>query len=163
MLTKARTAVAAAIILTTACASAAKDGGPPTIDIQKTCRENVNALRTILGGEIGQDMSVCMMDEQAARDQLVKDWANYPAIAKTRCVQAKEFLPGYVEWQACLEMTGDVLQLRKEGTSSTSASSAGRRSSSRRAETVTGECPDVKYTEDGSVDYITNCRGVGLK
>ena len=101
MLTKAITAVAAAaIIFSVASASAAKDGGPPTIDIQKTCRENVNALRTILGGEIGQDLSVCLMDEQEARNQIVKDWANYPAIAKQLCVQPKEYLPGYVEWQA---------------------------------------------------------------
>ena len=102
LLTKAIVAVAAAaIILSTASASAAKDSGPPTIDIQKTCRENVNALRTILGGEIGQDMSVCPMGEQDARAQIVKDWANYPAIAKERWVQPKEYLPGYVEWQAC--------------------------------------------------------------
>jgi hypothetical protein len=148
---KARTALAAAIILSAASASAAKDGAPPTIDIQKTCRENVNALSTILGGEIGQDMDVCLMDEQAARDQLVKDWANYPSIAKARCVQPKEYLPGYVEWQACLELTRDVLQLRKQSASSTSESGA-----------ATGECPAVRYTEDGSVDYVINCPGLGL-
>ena len=111
----------------------------------------MNALNTVLGGQIGQDMSVCLMDEQAARDQLVKDWANYPAIAKTRCVQPKEYLPGYVEWQACLEITRDVLQLRKESASSTSGSGA-----------ATGDCPVVKYTEDGSIDYVANCPGLGL-
>ena len=149
--TKARNAVAAAIILGAASASAAKDGGPPTIDIQRTCRENVNALSTVLGGQIGQDMDVCLMDEQAARDQIVNDWANYPAIAKARCVQPKEYLPGYVEWQACLELTRDVLRLRKESASNTSEPDA-----------VTGECPVVKYTDDGSVDYVINCRGLGL-
>jgi hypothetical protein len=170
MLTKARMAVAAAIILSAASASAAKDGGPPTIDIQKTCRENVNELRNVFGSEIGQDMSVCLMDEQEARDQLVKDWANYPAIAKERCVQPKEYLPGYVEWQACLELTRDVLKLRKENApsssgsnaSSSSGSRASRRPSSRRAGAVTGECPVVKYTDDGSIDYVINCPGLGL-
>ena len=151
MSTKVRTAVAAVIILS-AAASAAKDGGPPTIDIQKTCRENVNALGTILGGEIGQNMSVCLMDEQAARDQLVKNWATYPAIAKALCVQPKEYLPGYVEWQACLDMTRDVLKLRKESASSASGSGA-----------VTGECPVVKYKDDGSIEYMINCPGLGLK
>jgi hypothetical protein len=158
MLTKTRTALAAAIIVGAASGSVAKDGGPPTIDIQKTCQEDVDALHTVLGWQIGQDVSVCMMDEQAARDQLVKDWAKYPTIAKTRCVQTKEYLPGYVEWQSCLEMTRDVLQLRKQTGPSTSGSSASRRSSSRRAGSVTRECPVVKYTDDGSVDYIiTNC------
>jgi hypothetical protein len=152
MSTKVRTAVAAVIILSAASASAAKDGGPPTIDIQKTCRENVNALSTVLGGEIGQDMSACLMDEQEARDQLVKNWATYPAIAKTRCVHPKEYLPGYVEWQSCIEMTRDVLKLRKESASSASGSGA-----------VTGECPVVKYTDDGSIEYMINCPGLGLK
>jgi hypothetical protein len=154
MSTKVRTAVAAVIILSAASASAAKDGGPPTINIQKTCRENVNALGTVLGGEIKQDMSACLMDEQEARDQLVKNWATYPAIAKTLCVQPKEYLPGYVEWQACLDMTRDVLKLRKESASSASGSNAGA---------VTGECPVVKYTDDGSIEYMINCPGLGLK
>jgi hypothetical protein len=156
MSTKVRTAVAAVIILSAASASAAKDGGPPTIDIQKTCRENVNALSTVLGGEIGQDMSACLMDEQEARDQLVKNWATYPAIAKARCVQPQEYLPGYVEWQSCIEMTRDVLKLRKESASSASGSSRG-------AGAVTGECPVVKYTDDGSIEYMINCPGLGLK
>jgi len=147
MLTKARMAVAAAIILSAASASAAKDGSPPTIDIQKTCRENVNALGTLLGGEIRQNMDVCLMDEQGARDQIVKDWDSYPAIAKARCVQPKEYLPGYVEWHTCLDLTRDVLKLRKENPSSAAASP---------------ECPVVKYTEDGSIDYVINCRGLGL-
>jgi hypothetical protein len=165
MLTTSMTAVAAAVIvLGAASASVARDrNGPPTIDIQKTCRETVNALGTALGGEIDQNMSVCLMDEQAARDQMAKDWANYPAIAKARCVQTKEYLPGYVEWQACLDMTRDVLKLRKESASGgTSGSSAGPRTSGHRAGTAKGECPVVKYTEGGSIDYITNCPGPGM-
>jgi hypothetical protein len=46
---------------------------------------------------------VCLIGEQAARDQIVKDWANYSAIAKARCVHPNEYLPGYVQRQACLE------------------------------------------------------------
>ena len=170
MLAKA-TAIAVAVIdLGSASTSLARDGGgPPTIDIQKTCRENISALSTGLGGEINQDLKVCLADEQAARDQLVKDWASYPAIAKQRCVQPKEYLPGYLEWQVCLELTRDVLKMRKENTSSTkesasstSGSSARRRASGRRNGAVTGECPVVKYTEDGSIDYIINCPGPGM-
>jgi len=170
MLAKATAIVAAVIVLGATSTSLARDGGgPPTIDIQKTCRENVTALSTGLGGEINQDVSVCLMDEQAARDQMVKDWATYPAIAKERCVQPKEYLPGYVEWHTCLELTRDVLKMRKENTSSTkesasstSGSSARRRASGRRNGAVTGECPVVKYTEDGSIDYIINCPGPGM-
>jgi hypothetical protein len=155
MLTKARVAVVAVIVLGAASTSQARDGsGPPTIDIQKTCRENVNALR-----EIGQNESICLMDEQDARDQLVKDWASYPSIAKARCVQPKGYLSGYVEWQSCLELTRELLRMRKESASGASESSAGRRPKGRRAGAVKGECPVAKYTEDGSIDYVINCQG----
>src|SRR5215469_13548236 len=146
MLAKATATVVAVFIL--GSTSLARDGsGPPTIDIQKTCRENVGALNTMLGGEIQQNMSVCLMDEQAARDQLVKDWATYPAIAKERCVQPNEYLPGYIEWHTCLEMTRDVLKLRKENASGTSGSGVSRRTSRRHGGAVKGEGPVVKYTE----------------
>jgi hypothetical protein len=179
MLAKATAIVVAVIVLGSASTSMARDGSdPPTIDIQKTCRENVSALSTMLGGEIQQDLEVCLMDEQAARDQMVKDWATYPAIAKERCVQPKEYLPGYIEWQTCLEMTRDVLKMRKENASGTSgskasgssgsnasgtsASSASRRTSRRHGGAVKGDCPVVKYTGDGSIDYVINCPGLGM-
>jgi hypothetical protein len=66
-------------------------------------------------------------------------------------VQPKEYLPGYAEWHACLELTRDVLKLLKEEASGTSRSSG-----------VTGECPVVKYTGGGSIDYVVNCPGLGL-
>src|SRR6516165_12736703 len=122
---KATAIVVVVIVLGSVVTSLARDGsGPPTIDIQKTCRENVSALSTGLGGEIQQDLQVCLMDEQAARDQLVKDWATYSALAKARCVNPKEYLPGYIEWQTCLEMTQGVINMRKERASDTSESSA---------------------------------------
>lgn len=169
MSAKARATAVAIIVLGSASMSLAKDaGGPPTVDIERTCRENVAALNTGLGGEIGQDLNACLMDEQEARNQLVKDWASYPAIAKDRCVNPKDYLPSYVEWQACLELTRDVLKLRKEQTASgTDVSSAGTRTSSRRgratkAGAVKANCPIVKYTEDGNIDYVINCPGPGM-
>jgi len=99
-----------------------------------------------------------MNDEQAAREQLTKDWAAYPALAKTECIQPKEFLPGYVEWQACLEMTRDVIALRKDQAVSAPASSnSSHRSPGRRASSGARECPTVQTKEDGSIDWIINC------
>jgi hypothetical protein len=203
MLVKASATVVTVIVVGFASTSLARDGGgPPTIDIQKTCRENISALSTGLGGEINQDLKVCLADEQAARDQLVKDWATYSALAKSRCVNPKEYLPGYIEWQTCLEMTQGVINMRKErasgtsgsnasgtpgsiasdtpgsiasdtsgskasGTSGskasgTSGSSASRRTSRSRGGAVTGDCPVVKYSDDGSIDYVINCPGPGM-
>ena len=91
MLTTSKTAVAAAVIvLGAASASLAQGrGGPPTINIQKTCNENIVALQSLLGNDIQQTAEICLSDEQMARDQIVKDWASYPALAKPRCVQPR--------------------------------------------------------------------------
>ena len=157
MLTKSKIALTAAIILGAASAALAKDGGPPNIDIQKTCRESANALIGLFGND-SDNFKTCMNDEQTAREQLVKDWATYPALAKARCIQPKEFLPGYVEWQSCIEMTRDVINLRKEqATSAAASSNASSKSSSRRTGSGTRECPIVQTAEDGSVDWVINC------
>jgi hypothetical protein len=160
MLTKSKIALATAaiIILGAASPSLAKDSGPPNINIQKTCRESSSALIGLTGNDRQDSFSACMSDEQAARDQLVKDWATYPALAKAQCVQPKEFLPGYVEWQSCLEMTRDVLNLRKEQAVSAPASSdASHQSLGRRAGSEARECPIVQTSEDGSIDRVINC------
>jgi hypothetical protein len=165
MLTTSITAVAAAVIvLGAASTSLARDrgGGPPTIDIQKTCHESIVALGTALGGEIDQTINVCLMDEQAARDQIAKDWATYPAIAKSRCVQPGEYLPGYVEWQTCLEMTKDVLKMRQGGEKNGNASTTIGQSSKRHVAPATTDCPVVKYKENGDIEYVTNCPGPGM-
>src|SRR5260370_17940639 len=107
MLTLSKIALAAAIVLGAASASAAKDNGPPNIDIQKTCRESSNVLIRPAGND-NEDFVACMNDEQPARDQLVKHCATYPALAKAKRVKPKEFLPGYVEPQASLDITQDV-------------------------------------------------------
>jgi hypothetical protein len=141
-----------------ASAGLAKDSGPPNLDIQKTCRESSTALLG-LTDDPKQDVVTCINDEQAARDQLAKDWANYPAIAKSACIKPKEYLPGYVEWQSCIEMTRDVLNLRKEQAASAAADShASGQSSSRGTGSKDRECPVVQIADDGSIEWvITNC------
>ena len=141
----------------------APPGGPPTINIQKTCNENIRALQTLLGNDIQQTAEVCIEDEQTARDQLVKDWASYPALAKSRCIQPQEYLPGYIEWLTCLEMTRDTLQMLKARESSTSTNTATGPSSKRRVGRAAGDCPVVKYNEkNADIQYVINCPGVGM-
>jgi hypothetical protein len=160
MLSKSKLVLATAviIILGAVSPSLAQNSGPPTIDIQKTCRESSSALIGLTGSDSQDTFSSCMNDEQTARDQLVKDWATYPAPAKALCIQPKEYLPGYVEWQSCLEMTRDVINLRKEQAASVPASSdASRQSSGRRSGSEARECPVVKTAEDGSIVWVDNC------
>ena len=76
--------------------------GVPTIDIQKTCK----AAAVVTAGPSAQtDINICVSSEQKARDQLVKDWAQYAAADKTRCVQSgpRVYLPSYIEWLTCLD------------------------------------------------------------
>ena len=87
--------------------------GVPTIDIQKTCK----AAAVVTAGPSAQtDINICVSSEQKARDQLVKDWAQYAAADKTRCVQAgpRVYLPSYIEWLTCLEMEMAVKKMRQE-------------------------------------------------
>ena len=56
MLTTSVTAVATVVIVlgaASACLAQGR-GGPPTINIQKTCNENIIALQTLLGNDIQQ-------------------------------------------------------------------------------------------------------------
>jgi hypothetical protein len=113
MMTKPKIALTAAVILGAASAAQAKDSGPPNIDIQKTCRESSTALLGLTDNP-KQDFDSCISDEQAAREQLTKNWANYSAFAKSACIKPNEYLPGYVEWQSCIEMTRDVIKMRQD-------------------------------------------------
>jgi hypothetical protein len=153
MMTKAKIALSAAIILGAASAALAKDSGPPKIDIQKTCRESSSALSGLTGNN-SQDLDTCMNDENDAREQLTKNWTSYPALAKSACLKPSEFLPGYVEWLSCIEMTRDVIKMRKDQAKSAPASG---QSSGGRTGSGSRECPVVQTADDGSIDWVINC------
>ena len=155
---KPKIALTAAVILGAVSSTLAKDNGPPNIDIQRTCRESSNALSGLSGNNDNQDFDACINDEQAARDQLTKDWADYSAFAKSACIKPKEYLPGYVEWQSCIEMTRDVIKMRQGQTASAPADShANGQSSGGRTGSRSRECPIVHTADDGSIDWVINC------
>ena len=134
-LTKAKTVVAVAMVLSAASICLARESGPPTIDIEKLCRGDMDAMREVFAAGDLQGMDTCVADERAAREQLFKDWTTYPASVKAACVQPQEYLPGYVEWQTCIEMTQTVLELRKrQETAPGTTGSGASRQSSRRAD-----------------------------
>jgi hypothetical protein len=142
-----KVALSAVLILGTASACLAQNGGLPKIDLEKMCRQNEKAVRSVI--DINQGFyENCFADEQKARDQLVQEWANFPALAKTRCVQSNTFLPSYIEWLTCLEMTRDVIKMRKEQAASTSADSKAQAKS---------RCPVVEIGEDGSIKSVVAC------
>jgi hypothetical protein len=128
-------------------AAAAQSGGPPRIDLEKVCRAGASEIFAVFG-DTGQDVfGTCMQDEEMARDMLKQNWGDFPAIAKQRCVQPKEYLPSYVEWTACLELTRDVLKMRQERSAAATAAS----------NSADRECPIVKTNSDGNIEWIDTC------
>jgi hypothetical protein len=77
----------------------------PQFDFMPSCR----------GGAVDADATVanCASDEKSAREQLAKEWAQFPAADKANCSQATEhFAPSYVELLECLEMYRDLKTMR---------------------------------------------------
>jgi len=105
---------AACIVATLALGFAgAAQAQVPGIDIRQTCRAAASAMVLMMGGTTSEkDFEQCMGAEQAARDQIGKDWSTYSATDKTRCLQTKVYLPSYIEWQTCLEMERDARKMR---------------------------------------------------
>jgi hypothetical protein len=154
MLRKLKIVVSAALIFAGASA-VAKDRGLPTIDIQKGCRAAEVELTALFGTQSDAYKS-CLNDEQTARDELVKNWDNFSASIKARCVQPGEYLPSYVEWQTCLEMTRDVMKMRASA-SETVGQGTGRKSGKGRTGSKTKECPVVEVGVDGNVISVDAC------
>src|SRR5450755_4743543 len=108
MLNRSKVVLSAVILLATASAAPAKDGSLPKIDLEKVCRaseKEINAVFTDINRDV---FAACMSDEKTAQEQLVKDWATFSASDKARCVAPRDYLPSYVEWLTCIEMTRDV-------------------------------------------------------
>ena len=87
----------------------ATPAGVPTIDIQGTCHAAVGVMAGMTGESTAQrDLNGCLSSEQAAREQLTKQWATYSSTEKAQCVQPSVYLPSYIEWLTCLEMEEDL-------------------------------------------------------
>jgi hypothetical protein len=155
VLSKSKIVLSAVILLATASAAPAKDGSLPNIDLQKVCRaseKEINAVFTDINRDV---FAACMSDEKAAQEQLVKDWATFSTSDKARCVLPKDYLPSYVEWSTCIEMTRDVRRMRKEQIVSTS--NARSKSLKGRAGSETKECPVVQFRDDGTIVSVDAC------
>jgi len=105
--------------LATPGVASAQSNGVPTADIATTCRTSEKALVAIFGAETLQNFQSCMNSENGAREQIVKNWQNFPAGARQRCVDTTGYMPSYVEWLTCLEMEQHVEALRRSNAGAT--------------------------------------------
>jgi hypothetical protein len=93
---------------------AAASGGPPKVNIEATCRASEIEIKKLFGSDTEVTTSGCLMQENAALDQLVKAWATFTPADKTLCVQPRSYMPSYVEWLTCLETQKDLRRIRAQ-------------------------------------------------
>lgn len=93
-------------------AQLAQPAAAPQLSVAPSCRASSS-----LDPVDGQSFTICMRDETEARDQLAKNWAGYPATARTRCSAEVRIGgdPSYVELLECLEMDKTASQIESRG------------------------------------------------
>ena len=96
-----------AVLLAVPLVVAAADS-VPTFDVHPTCRGADAAA-----GAGGRGPDVCIKSEMSARDELAKQWAQFPEGDRSRCVSVTTMtqMPSYVQVLTCLEMARDARQL----------------------------------------------------
>jgi hypothetical protein len=94
----------AAASLTAAAAYAAD---VPALDVSKTCKPIANDRSFAI------DSDRCFKTEKQAREQLAREWENFPAADRGLCTQTATMggTASYVELITCLEMKRDVAKL----------------------------------------------------
>jgi hypothetical protein len=77
--------------------------GPPNFDMTRTCRLDLSATFGVTNGP--QDKG-CLKDERNARQQLQKQWSNFPVTARANCASMESIggTPSYVSLLTCLQM-----------------------------------------------------------
>jgi hypothetical protein len=80
----------------------------PSFDVRMTCRAEAQA------DAAAGAATVCLADEQRARNTLVNQWTQFAAASRDRCVQEATGIAGvrsYVELLSCLQIAKDVKEL----------------------------------------------------
>ena len=97
----------AALAAVSLAATAAYGADVPTLDVGKTCRPIAN------DSSFAIDSDRCFKTEKEARDQLTREWANFPVTDRALCTRTATMggTASYVELITCLEMKRAVAQL----------------------------------------------------
>jgi len=97
-------AVPAAIFLSFFPALAAD--GVPVLDVKQTCQE-----AEVADVNLGRSQESCLRSEETARDQLSKEWSNFPAADRIECGRMVRIgPPSYIDLLTCLEIRRDARQ-----------------------------------------------------
>ena len=94
--------------------------GVPTFNVEPTCKAAVT-----VGGD--DRRKSCLATEKEAREKIAKEWKEFLATDRTRCVETATIggaSRSYVELLTCLELARDVRKLPKEQTESSSTTTS---------------------------------------
>jgi hypothetical protein len=84
----------------------------PALNFEPICREAAT-------GNLGfmDKFETCSNDERAARDELAKQWREFSAVDRTRCIRGSTTngTASYVEVLTCLELGRDARKLHQPG------------------------------------------------
>jgi hypothetical protein len=99
---------AAALLLTLATPAFAAADAVPRLNVGPTCHPVDKSDKSI---QI--DTERCLKTENDARDQLVRQWADFPAADRGLCTRTATLtdMASYVDLLTCLEMKRDVAKL----------------------------------------------------
>ena len=99
---------AAALLALSLGAPAFAADGVPRLDVRPTCHPIDSSDKTI---QI--DTERCLKTEQETREQLVRQWADFPPADRALCIQTATLtsMASYVDLITCLEMRRDVAKL----------------------------------------------------
>jgi hypothetical protein len=95
----------------------------PRLDVTPTCRPLAK------NDGLQRDESRCRQSENAAREQLVREWSKFPAADRTECTTAATMggTASYVELITCLEMKRHVAGISKQNDEPTPAGKSRRK------------------------------------
>ena len=88
---------------------------PPVLDVEPTCRADAARCAT------GTPADACLRSEHDARDRITKEWMEFSAADRDRCLQLSSLggSPSYAEPVTCLAMARDARALRAKTPPST--------------------------------------------
>jgi hypothetical protein len=94
-----------------------KGNGVPNWDVTSSCRAAAKVAAT---QDASEREKSCMEGEKRTREKLAADWSTFPAEERARCIKSIEwFSPTYTELAACIDMYGQVKNLRENPASAT--------------------------------------------
>jgi hypothetical protein len=100
----------------------------PVFDVDSHCR--TIARRT----GVSEDRAACLQDEQTAKAQLVREWAQFTPADKSHCVQLSTLGgdPIYTDLLTCLELERDARKLREKDEDAAASGETERTTKPRR-------------------------------